>query len=213
MAGLVVPRPLLNFIKEPLEEAGDQVSGIDLSVCFISDRANSARTNHSPDSQPCTSVGGHVNRIGLRVKECRGPAHPAALACAKWIDNGRRSPAHPLLMLTGLHGLDVMSPRQRSCRPKSGSTRKRPCFHNWQPYGCESGISRGMSRTGQERRQRAIASTCRSRSRLAGPERQSRTVNHPGRSECLFGSPVRLRRPRRGRVNIEEFLFRHHRGD
>jgi hypothetical protein len=148
----------------------------------------------------------------------RGCCTQVVLAGAKWIElRSSTQPARPILMLTGLHGLDVISPLKRSCHPKSGSTRKRLCFHNWRPWGCESGISRGMSRTGQERRLRAIAFACRSLSPcekcIAGPERQSRTVNHPGRSECLFGRPVRLRRLRRGRVNIEDFLFRHHRGD
>lgn len=131
LAGLVVPRPLLNFIKEPLEEAGDQVSGIDLSVCLYQTAQIPPELITAPIPQSCTSLGGHINRIGLRIKECRGSRTPGSPRMCEMDQRWSTQSAHPLLMLTGLHALDVMSPLRRSCRPKSGSTRKRPCFHNW----------------------------------------------------------------------------------
>lgn len=156
--------------------------------------------------------------MGLPVKESAGAAHSVALAGAKWIEfRWSTRPAHPFLMLTGLHGPDVISPLKRSCLPKSGSTRKRPCFHNWRPYGCESGISRHRA----ERTRSAGYATSRLpvvlRLALRKNASRARNDNH-GNSIILVGR--RAFRQARSVAplaawpsQIWEFPVRHHRGD
>ena len=125
-------------------------------------------------------------------------------------------PAQPLLMLTGLHGLDVIRALKSKLPSEERLDEEMPVLSQ---LGCESGISRGVKPTDQERRRRlrAIAFTCRSWSDARKNALLARNDNHgqsvSGRSEYLFGRSVRARRLRRGRVNIEEFLIRHHRGD
>jgi|HubBroStandDraft_4_1064222.scaffolds.fasta_scaffold1273883_1 hypothetical protein len=152
-------------------------------------------------------------------KNAAGAAYPSGLAGAKSIElRWSTQPAHPFLMLTGLHGPDVIRPLKRSCLPKSGSTRKRPCFHSWQPYGCESGISRGIGPNGpgaQATRRHVclsfFVSPCEKTHRGPG------TTITDSQSSWSLGVLVRQARSVAQLAawpsQYWEFLFRHHRGD